>query len=541
MALMRSACVGSDAAISTLQEAGGHEGKRTADDAVGSRQSAVPFIYAAKSLLQIPSASAKTRSASAPDMAAIGSPANGLPHKTLVDLHQSEDIFSQLGEQIVWNPRNFIEKSQEKMIPMVSRKNIDHYHYPNACKSMLTYYQGGFAPTSASQPTLSSPSKDPKEEEVMEVNEERRPEKTVEDYREEEGEELGRRESPDSTSCGGARGSSALSGVARAGDARPPLEADARKGRRRPLLPCSVCGKGFDRPSLLKRHSRTHTGEKPHGCGECGKRFSTSSSLNTHRRIHSGERPHACLVCGKRFTASSNLYYHRMTHTKDKPHKCSLCGKSFPTPGDLRSHAYVHSGCWPFRCPICNRGFSKHTNLRNHLFLHTGDKPHGCQVCGKKFALSCNLRAHTRTHVDEQGGEQRPGGTRGCRVSASLEGERATVAHEDKSEATEEMATRGVMNSTTTVHGSWLGAPLKLTATHSSVGQLPHPYCSPSFYGDDQQIFHSMDSGSNIGPWRFPTIPHLLAEFFMPPPDPFFLIRCTQEAMPSQGHIPCQK
>ncbi|KAI0785616.1 hypothetical protein C8Q75DRAFT_794569 [Abortiporus biennis] len=51
---------------------------------------------------------------------------------------------------------------------------------------------------------------------------------------------------------------------------------------------CSYCGKGFTRPSSLKIHINTHTGEKPYVCPfeGCGRSFSVQSNMRRHARVH---------------------------------------------------------------------------------------------------------------------------------------------------------------------------------------------------------------------------------------------------------------
>ncbi len=73
-----------------------------------------------------------------------------------------------------------------------------------------------------------------------------------------------------------------------------PSSSAAFVGQSQDRYVCQTCNKAFSRPSSLRIHSHSHTGEKPFKCPHagCGKAFSVRSNMKRHERgCHGGGSP----------------------------------------------------------------------------------------------------------------------------------------------------------------------------------------------------------------------------------------------------------
>ncbi|XP_069705786.1 zinc finger protein-like isoform X6 [Periplaneta americana] len=166
---------------------------------------------------------------------------------------------------------------------------------------------------------------------------------------------------------------------------------------------CELCGKAYTASYILKKHVRTHSGQKPFKCDICGKRFRQLYNLRQHIATHSDIKTFKCNICKKTFRRSGYQKLHMLIHSGEKLFECNICGKKFATNTNLKRHTRVHNEEVVHKCDVCSKNFWSKKTLQDHFMLtHTEEKPFKCDVCGIGFKLRCKLIEHVRSHTGEK-------------------------------------------------------------------------------------------------------------------------------------------
>ncbi|KAL0273911.1 UNVERIFIED_CONTAM: hypothetical protein PYX00_006474 [Menopon gallinae] len=206
-----------------------------------------------------------------------------------------------------------------------------------------------------------------------------------------------------------------------------PMKID-KTDRIKTKLPCSYCGKLFEKPFNLQQHERVHTGERPFQCVICGRAFSQKANVRKHMIRHKvwpqakqtlkinvdqdsnnandqelDRTSYSCQYCSLSFSSYSLHKKHLAVHSDFKVYRCIQkgCDATFSDLDEFLCHSESHSSA-EFQCHVCLKIFTSLEELGAHQYDH--DLPNRvrkdlniklkCEVCHAQFKSAESLKNH---------------------------------------------------------------------------------------------------------------------------------------------------
>ncbi|KAG8513259.1 Zinc finger and BTB domain-containing protein 46 [Galemys pyrenaicus] len=85
---------------------------------------------------------------------------------------------------------------------------------------------------------------------------------------------------------------------------------------------CPYCSFSAMHQCILKRHMRSHTGERPYPCEICGKKFTRREHMKRHTLVHSKDKKYVCKLCSGVFVSAASV---GIRHGSRRHGVCTAC------------------------------------------------------------------------------------------------------------------------------------------------------------------------------------------------------------------------